>query len=115
MTKPIIFTDPETEEKFTLEFSRESVVFTNRQGFKLSDFNDNIEEMLPILWYGAFRKNHKNVSRQKTDHYLFDVLEGLTDAQATRLIQLYGDPRKALIKNDEEDGKNASKMLVMED
>lgn len=109
VVNPIYITIVDTGEEFELEFNRESVVFTNRQGFKLSEFSDNMEEMLPILFYGAFRMHHKKVSRQKTDQILFDYLGGLTDEAAERLLQLYSAPRKAMMKDDEDEGdeKNA--------
>lgn len=91
----------ENGDVYTLEFNRESVIFTNRQGFKLSDFGDNMEEMLPILWYGAFRMHHKNISRQKTDKLLEDI-GGLTGEAAERLIMLYGQPRKSLFRDEDE-------------
>lgn len=102
--KPLLLTDNETGDKYTLEYSRESVVFTNKQGFKVSEVDDNPEEMIPILFYGSFRKNHKNISRQKTDKILFEDLQGLSPAALERLIMLYGEPRKTLINNTAENG-----------
>ena len=112
IVKPMGLTDQETGEHYDLEFSRSSVVFTNKQGFKISELYDNMEEMLPILFYGAFRMHHQNVSRQKTDKILFEDLGGLSDAALERLIALYAAPRKALIREEGEDEVKNSKMTV---
>ena len=110
--EPIILTDKETGEKFTLEFSRESVVFTNRQGFKLNEAGNNSMEMLPILFYGAFRMHHKNVSRQRTDKILFEDLGGLSSAVVERLMMLYNAPHAALIHEEDVDYSKNAKMTV---
>lgn len=101
--KPITLTDTDTGDRYELEFSLDSVKFTNRQGFKLSEMYDNTEEMLPILFFGAFRMHHKNLSRAQTDEILFKKLGGLTDTVAARLIELYAAPRAALVRSDDED------------
>lgn len=106
IVKPIVITDNETNEVFTLEFNRESVVFTNNQGFKATELVDNAEEMIPILFYGAFRKNHKNISRQRTDAILFDKLQGLSKEVLERLIELYTAPRSTLFRENEGHSEN---------
>lgn len=109
--EPIVLTDVDTGEQYTLEFNRESVLFTNRQGFKLNEFSDNSMEMLPILFYGAFRMHHKNIARNRTDKILFEDLGGLPSAAVERLLLLYNAPHNALIRSDEDEPKNA-KMTV---
>lgn len=96
---------------YTLEFSRETVIFTNNQGFVRSEFEDRFEEMLPILFYGAFRMHHKKVSRNETDRILNEVLRGLKKDEIFRLLELYLAPRNALIRDDddEEDDDENSK------
>ena len=110
--EPIILTDSETGEKYTLEFSRESVVFTNRQGFNVSEMASNSMEMLPILFYGSFRMHHRNISRQRTDKILFEDLKGLSQAAVERLIMLYNAPHKALIHEEEEYDSKNSRMTI---
>ena len=110
--KPIVLTDTDTGEKYELEFNLDSVKFTNRQGFKVSELTDNPEEMLPILFYGAFRMHHKNVSRQQTDDMLINKLKGLSDAVAARLLELYAAPRNTLVRADD-DGEGGAKNATM--
>lgn len=112
---PIILRDKDTGEEYTLEFSRDSVIFTNKQGFKPSEIDDNFEEMLPILWFGAFRMHHKNVSRARTDAILFNELHGVSDKMLERLVHLYRAPRRAMIRvEDDEDGASKNANTTME-
>ena len=104
---PIRLTDTDTNEEFVLEFTRDTVVWTNDHGFVPSKLDDNIEAMLPILWFGAFRMHHKHVSRAKTDE-LIQKIGGITPKLLERLIDLYTVPRSTLIVDeDEESVKNA--------
>lgn len=115
--KPIVITINDDEgnpkEVYTLEFSRESVIFTNKIGFKASEIEDNPEEMIPLLFYGAFRKNHRNISRQQADNILFECLGGMNRDVLERLIALYGEPRASMFKDEEDDGKNARATVVL--
>lgn len=107
LIKPIVLTDNNENKQYTLEFNRDSVVFTNRMGFKQSEFMDNMEEMLPILFFGAFRMHHKNISRAQTDK-IMETLGGLSDAFVARLIELYAQPRQALMNAEVDYSKNVT-------
>lgn len=111
---PIVLEDKVTGEKYTLEFSRETVVFTNRLGFKASEIEDNFEEMFPILWYGAFRMHHKNLSKTQTWDIFEKKLGGHITANAlTRLGELYSAPKNSMVVEDEEDVKNADMTVTL--
>lgn len=110
--KPITIRDNEKGVEYTLQFNRESVQFTNMQGFRLSDLTDNPEGMLPILFYGAFRMHHKNVSRQKTDDILWNEIAPVPQDFVIRLIDLYCEPRNALIGDETTEEPKNSKMTV---
>lgn len=103
--KPIVIRDNEKGVEYTLQFNRESALFTNNQGFKPSEMTDNLEGMLPILFYGAFRMHHKDVARSKTNALLEELLP-LSDEFLTRLIELYAEPRQALVNNEPAERKN---------
>ena len=109
--KPIRLTDTETGEKYTLEFSRESVKFAEQRGFKYSEVGDFPQTNVPALFYYAFRKNHKSVARDKTDKIL-NELGGLTSEEISRLIALYLQPLEDLIITDEEGRTKNSRMTV---
>ena len=108
---PITLTDEETGKKYTLEFSKESVSFAERKGFVIHDVGDYPMTKVPDLFYYAFHMHHKEVARSQTDKILLEDLGGLTQGQIERLIELYDAPIQALVKDEEESGKN-SKMTV---
>ena len=93
--KPIIVKDDETGMEYTLEFTRESVRFAETRGFKISDVGDYPMTKIPELWFYAFRANHKNVARAKTDA-LLDGLGGIPDGLLERLGELYSVPFSSL-------------------
>ena len=109
--KPIILHDHENEMDYTLEFNRESVKFAEAHGFNIDDVGRFPMTRLPDLFYYAFRMHHRNVSRDKTDRILFDVLGGMPDGMAERLGELYAAPFEALTSADKDNGKN-SRMTV---
>lgn len=108
--RPIILTDNETGEKYTLEFTRDSVRFAEKHGFNFDDIDKYPMSTIPDLFYYAFRAHHKMVARDKTDKILFEDLGGLSEAVVKRLASLYAAPFKALTREDD-DTKN-SKMTV---
>ena len=95
----------DTGEVYVLEFSRESVRFAEQRGFKISELLDFPQTNIPNLFFYAFRKNHKNVARDKTDKFL-DELGGLSSAEITRLVELYNQPNESLILAEESGRKN---------
>lgn len=108
--KPIVLTNTETNEVFTLEFSRESVYFAEGRGFDIDDLSKFPMTKIPELFYYSFRKNHRNISREKTDRILFEDLGGMKEGMLSRLVELYSVPFETLTNKDEET-KNA-KMTV---
>ena len=85
---PIKITDPDTQEVYTLDFDREAVKFAERRGFKIMEFQNTPDTGISDLFFYAFRKNHKNIARDKTDK-LLDELEGLLPEEVNRLQELY--------------------------
>lgn len=105
--KPIIITDNDTEQTFTLEFSRESVKFAESRGFIFDDVSKYPMTKIPELFFYAFRKNHKNIAREKTDKIL-DRMGGIPAGFVERLAELYAEPFEALTILDEgEERKNS--------
>lgn len=108
--KPIIVTDDETGMEFTLEFTRESVRFAESRGFKIQDVSDYPMTKIPELWFYAFRANHKNVARNKTDE-LLDGLGGIPDGLLERLGELYAAPFSALTDGQTEENPRVTVKL----
>ena len=104
---PIIITDEETGQIYTLEFSRESVKFAEAHGFSFDDVSRYPMSKIPELFFYAFRKNHKNIARDKTDKIL-DKMNGIPNGLIERLAELYAEPFEALTILDEgEERKNS--------
>jgi len=110
--KPLILTDNETGEKYVLEFSRASVKFAEARGFDISDVSKHPMTKVPELFYYAFRMNHRNISRERTDRMLFDDLGGLTEGAIERLCMLYSAPFDALVSASEDDEVKNARMTV---
>ena len=102
---PMRITDPDTNDVYVLEFSRESVRFAEQRGFKISELTDFPQTNIPALWFFAFRKNHKEVARDKTDK-LLEELGGLTSREIGRLAELYNQTNESLIISEENGRKN---------
>ena len=94
--KPMTITDPDTNETYTLEFNRDSVRFAEQQGFKIGELTDFPATNIPTLFYLAFRKNHKQVSRAKAEE-LLEKMEGLTVEELERLVRLYHQTNDTLV------------------
>lgn len=105
MAKNIEITKPITLEvdgtTYTLEFNRNSVMSAERAGFRAELITEQPMTMLPLLFYAAFKKNHPRITRDETDAILFDRLGGLNQTVIERLAQLYAEPTKTLIRNDD--------------
>lgn len=107
---PIVLTDNETGEKYTLEFTRDTVRFAESRGFDISDLEKYPMTKIPDLFYFAFRAHHKFVARDKTDKILFEDLGGMPEGMVEQLGRLYAAPFEALMP-EEGERKNA-KMTV---
>lgn len=108
---PIILTDTETNDKFTLEFTRDSVKFAQFKGFNVDDIETKPMIAIPDLFYYAFRANHKNISREKVDK-LFEGLGGMPSGMLERLMELYYLPYNTLISGDDEEERKNAKVTV---
>lgn len=110
MVNPIIITNNETNDEYTLEFSRESVTFAENHGFTMDDFDEKLMTRVPQLFYYAFRMHHPRMTQAMTDKILFEDLGGISKEVSGRLVELYSAPYETLI-NTEGTPKN-SKVTV---
>jgi len=108
---PIILTDEDTGEKFTLEFSRATVKFAESKGFVLGEVGDFPLSRLPDLFFYAFRMHHQNVARSRTDTILEDM-GGLSKEVIERLGQLYMATLQSIIRIDEDEQPKNLKVTV---
>lgn len=97
--EPIKITDNDNGNVYILDFNRESVKFAEGRGFVLDDVPKFPGTMFEDIFYYAFRANHKNLSREKTNK-LYEKMGGVTDKVISRLVELY---QQALISNNIQD------------
>ncbi len=93
---PMKVIEPKAGKAYILDFSRESIKHAEDRKFKFGEVTDYVAGGLPDLFYYAFRKNHKSMTRPETDAILED-LGGLMDAEIVRLIDLYRQALDTLI------------------
>ena len=98
------------DEKYTLQFNRETAAELEQDGFKREDVGDMPMTRVPQIFHFAFKMHHPTITREKTDRILFEDLGGLTDEQIERLGALFMVPYVTLI-NDSGKPKN-SKVTV---
>lgn len=112
--RPIKLHDKDNDRTYVLEFDLESVRFAENRGFNTDDIARTPLVKTEELFYYAFRKNHKNVPKEKTDKMLEKLggIGNLPDGFVERLILLYYDPINA-VKSAEEVEKNAGLTVEM--
>ncbi len=96
-----------TYEKNTyeLEYNRNAVQMMERQGFNIDTLTTQPVTMIPILFYGAFSKNHTGIKRNLVDK-IYDSLsnkQGLIGA----LVEMYAETVSTLMEGSPETEGNA--------
>lgn len=87
---------------YTLDYDRSTCAAINKAGFRGDEIESNPEEMLPLLFFGAFKKHHRKLSKADTDKILEDMGGGMPTKMIERLVELYLQGREGLIVEDEE-------------
>ena len=107
MAKTINFTID--GKAYTLEFTRNTVIDTERMGFSLNKIGDQPVGMTEILWKGAFLAHHDTLTIGEVEA-LYDKIKkvGLLDA----LIDLYRAPIESLFEEDKENSKNVVEWTI---
>lgn len=94
---------------YTLEFNRQSVKTLENQGFVLDEITSKPMTMIPMMFYGAFYKNHKGVKRSVVDE-IYEAIGGKSDLMQV-LIEMYAETI-ATLTDDTEDQGNVSWTVV---
>lgn len=104
---PVVLTDNKTDVKYTLDFSRDSIVFAENRGFRIDQVSEHPVSVLSDLFFYSFRMYHRNVARSKTDD-LLKRMGCMSESLATRLVSLYIQAQTSnSIQSDEDFAKNA--------
>lgn len=98
------------DKEYTLEYSRQSVRTMEQQGFVLDELTSKPMTMIPMLFQGAFIKNHKGVKRNLID----EIYKGIGNRSELMeaLMEMYAETLSSLMDDDTEDGGNVSWALV---
>ena len=98
------------DKDYVLEYSRQSVKTMEQQGFILDELTAKPMTMLPMLFQGAFIKNHKGIKRSLMD----EIYKGIKDRSALMeaLMEMYAETLSSLMDDDAEEAGNVSWALV---
>ena len=90
------------EKDYTLEYNRQSVRMMESQGFVLEQISTKPVTMIPMMFYGAFMKNHKGMKRALIDEIYDEVVDksGLLNA----LMEMYAETLSTLTDENEVEG-----------
>ena len=105
-------------KNYTLEFTRMSVIATEKMGFRVAGVYETPVSSLSYLWHGAFLAHHPDVSFAEREALLDKISQKKKDAKQDEegvglldtLLDLYTAPIKSL--SDEEHAKNAIEWTV---
>ena len=91
---------------YTLEYTRETVKWMLRRGFNLDDLTSKSLIVLPELFAGAFRANHKDVKFELAERmlYTFKDREKLFET----LVKMFTKPINELLGEESDDEGNAT-------
>lgn len=97
------------KKEYALEYSRQSVRTMESQGFVLDDISSKPMIMIPMLFQGAFIKNHRGIKRNLMD----EIYEEISDKTGliSALMEMYVETLSTLT-DDKEDAGNATWAMV---
>ena len=97
------------KKDYVLEYNRQSVKTMESQGFVLDELTSKPMTMIPMLFSGAFIRNHKGMKRALIDEIYDNVGDktGLMEA----LMEMYAETLSTLTENDGSEG-NATWAIV---
>lgn len=88
--------------EYNLEYSRQSVKTMEAQGFVLDEISSKPVTMIPMLFQGAFIKNHKGIKRKLMDEIFDEIADKTGFMQA--LMELYAETLSTLVEDKEDQG-----------
>lgn len=85
----------ENGKKYTLEYSKASIMHMERQGFNIDDFDKKPVLMATMLVQGAFIKNHSNIKYEKIES-IYQSLNKKEDF-LKKLLEMYNEQADELV------------------
>ena len=98
------------KKNYDLEFSRTTASQIEDQGFVLDQITEKPLKMIPMLFYGAFLKHNRNISRKLVDE-IFDNLVNKTGDDGENgiigiLAEMYAETVQTLTDTKADDEGN---------
>lgn len=88
------------KKEYILEYNRQSVKTMESQGFVLEELTAKPMTMIPLLFQGAFIKNHRGIKRNLMDE-IFDEIGDKT-ALMESLMEMYAETLSTLTEGSGE-------------
>ncbi len=88
------------KKEYILEYNRQSVKTMESQGFVLEDLAAKPMTMIPLLFQGAFIKNHRGIKRSLMDEIFEEI--GDKTALMEALMEMYAETLGSLTDNNGE-------------
>lgn len=82
------------KKDYILEYNRQSVKTMESQGFVLEDLTAKPMTMIPLLFQGAFIKNHRGIKRNLMDEIFEEI--GDKTALMEALMEMYAETLTSL-------------------
>lgn len=86
----------ENGKEYTLEYSKNSIMHMERQGFNMDEFDAKPVLMATMLVQGAFIKNHSNVKYDKIEK----IYKSLSNKEGflKKLVEMYNEQADELVE-----------------
>ena len=96
--------------EYTLEYNRQSVKMMEAQGFVLDEITSKPMTMIPMLFEGAFIKNHKGIKRSVKD----EIFENISDKTGlmSALMEMYAETLSTLTDDSADNAGNVAWAMV---
>ena len=88
------------KDEYILEYNRQSVKTMESQGFVLEELTAKPMTMIPLLFNGAFIKNHRGIKRNLMDEIFEEV--GDKTALMEALMEMYAETLSTLTEGSGE-------------
>ena len=88
------------KKEYVLEYNRQSVKTMESQGFVLEELTAKPMTMIPMLFNGAFIKNHRGIKRSVMDEIFEEI--GDKTALMEALMEMYAETLSSLTEGSGE-------------
>ena len=86
------------KKEYILEYNRQSVKTMESQGFVLEELTAKPMTMIPLLFNGAFIKNHRGLKRNLMDEIFEEI--GDKSALMEALMEMYAETLSSLTEDN---------------